>query len=71
MTHGQIKRIDVSKAKALPGVRRHRDRRGFPGLTGLYLKDRAIFAVDRVRYIGEAVAGWPRTRWRSHSRRSS
>ena len=57
IAHGLIVRIDVSKAKALPGVRVIVTGEDFPGLTGLYLKDRAIFAVDRVRYIGEAVAG--------------
>ncbi len=57
IAHGQIKRIDVRRAKALPGVRVIVTGEDFPGLTGLYLKDRAIFAVDRVRYIGEAVAG--------------
>ena len=28
----------------------------FPGYTGLYLKDRRIFALDRVRFVGEPVA---------------
>ena len=54
--HGIIKRIDVSKAKALPGVRVVVTGEDFPGYTGLYLKDRRIFALDRVRYFGEAVA---------------
>ena len=54
--HGVIKRIDVSKARALPGVRVVVTGQNFPGYTGLYLKDRRIFALDRVRYVGEAVA---------------
>ena len=54
--HGIIKRIDVSKARALPGVRVVVTGQDFPGYTGLYLKDRRIFALDRVRYVGEAVA---------------
>ncbi len=54
--HGLIKRIDVSKAKALPGVRVVITGQDFPGYTGLYLKDRRIFALDRVRYVGEPVA---------------
>ena len=54
--HGIIKSIDVSKARALPGVRVVVTGQDFPGYTGLYLKDRRIFALDRVRYVGEAVA---------------
>ena len=55
--HGLIKRIDTSKAEALPGVRVVVTGQDFPGLTGLYLSDRPTFAVDRVRFVGEAVAG--------------
>ena len=55
--HGLIKRIDTSKAEALPGVRVVVTGEDFPGLTGLYLSDRPTFAVDRVRFVGEAVAG--------------
>lgn len=54
--HGIIKRIDVSKARALPGVRVVITGQDFPGYTGLYLKDRRIFALDRVRFVGEPVA---------------
>jgi len=54
--HGIIVRIDVSKARALPGVRVVVTGQDFPGYTGLYLKDRRIFALDRVRYVGDAVA---------------
>ena len=46
----------MSKARALPGVRVVVTGQDFPGYTGLYLKDRRIFALDRVRYVGEAVA---------------
>ena len=55
--HGRIKAIDTSKAEALPGVRVVVTGKDFPGLTGLYLSDRPTFAVDRVRFVGEAVAG--------------
>ncbi len=55
--HGLIKSIDTSKAEALPGVRVVVTGKDFPGLTGLYLSDRPTFAVDRVRFVGEAVAG--------------
>ncbi len=54
--HGIIKRMDVSKARALPGVRVVITGQDFPGYTGLYLKDRRIFALDRVRFVGEPVA---------------
>ncbi len=54
--HGLIKSIDTSKARALSGVRVVVSGQDFPGYTGLYLKDRRIFALDRVRYVGEAVA---------------
>ncbi len=57
MPHAWIKSIDVSKAKALPGVRVVVTGQDYPGLTGLYLSDRPTFAVDRVRFIGEPVAG--------------
>ena len=54
--HALIKKIDISKAKALPGVKVVVTGADFPELMGLYLKDKSIFAVDRVRFIGEAVA---------------
>jgi carbon-monoxide dehydrogenase large subunit len=55
--HALIKRIDVSKARALPGVRVVVTGQDYPGLTGLYLSDRPTFAVDRARFVGEPVAG--------------
>lgn len=56
VAHGIIKRIDVSKAKALPGVKVVVTGADFPNLVGLYLKDKTIFAIDRVRFIGEGIA---------------
>src|SRR5512136_2940244 len=55
--HALIKRIDTSKASALPGVKAIVTGDDFPGYIGLYLKDRHIFCRDRVRYIGDPVAG--------------
>ena len=55
--HALIKRIDVTKAKALPGVKVVVTGEDFPKRTGLYLRDRFIFARERVRFVGEAVAG--------------
>ena len=56
--HALVKSIDTSKAKALPGVKVVVTGDDFPGHIGLYLKDRHIFARDRVRFVGEAVAAW-------------
>ena len=55
--HAFIKRIDVAKAKALPGVKAVVTGEDFPGYIGLYLQDRFIFCRDRVRYVGDPVAG--------------
>ena len=55
--HALIKNIDTSKAKELPGVKVIVTGEDFPGYFGLYLKDKFIFARDRVRFVGEAVAG--------------
>ncbi len=55
--HALVKRIDVSKAQALPGVKVVVTGEDFPGYIGLYLLDRHIFARDRVRYVGDPVAG--------------
>jgi CO/xanthine dehydrogenase Mo-binding subunit len=56
LPHARIVRIDVSKARALPGVRVVISGADSPGYTGLYLKDRQLFALDRVRFVGEPVA---------------
>src|SRR3970040_2016226 len=55
--HALIKKIDVSKAKALPGAKAIVTGEDTPGDIGLYLQDRHIFCRDRVRYIGDPVAG--------------
>jgi carbon-monoxide dehydrogenase large subunit len=54
--HALIKKVDVSKAKALPGVKAVIVGADFPNKIGLYLKDKNILAIDRVRFIGEGVA---------------
>jgi len=54
--HALIKRIDVGKARALPGVKAVVTGDDYPGLMGLYLSDRYIFCRDRVRYVGDPVA---------------
>lgn len=55
--HALIKTINTSQAEALPGVKAVVTGDDFPGKIGLYLKDRNIIARDRVRFIGEPVAG--------------
>jgi CO/xanthine dehydrogenase Mo-binding subunit len=56
LPHARILRIDTSRSRALPGVRVVITGEDFPNLTGLYIKDRRLFALDRVRYVGDAVA---------------
>jgi len=55
--HAIIKRLDVTKALALPGVKATVTGEDFPGYIGLYLQDRYIFCRERVRYVGDPVAG--------------
>jgi len=56
--HAKVLNIDVSRARQLPGVKAivtGKDVR--PRLEGCTLQDKPVFALDRVRYIGEKVAG--------------
>ena len=55
--HALIRRIDAAKARALPGVKAVVTGEDFPGYIGLYLQDRFIFCRERVRYVGDPVAG--------------
>ncbi|MBN1138841.1 MAG: xanthine dehydrogenase family protein molybdopterin-binding subunit [Anaerolineae bacterium] len=55
--HALITGIDASKALALPGVKAVITGQDTPGFIGLYLKDRHILCTDRVRYVGDPVAG--------------
>jgi CO/xanthine dehydrogenase Mo-binding subunit len=57
--HARIKSIDLSRARALPGVVEiltGADVAALNGHWGLYLKDRPVIAIDKVRYVGEPVA---------------
>jgi carbon-monoxide dehydrogenase large subunit len=54
--HALIKRVDTSKAEKLPGVKAVVTGKDFPNRIGLYLQDKTIFAIDRVRYLGDPVA---------------
>jgi CO/xanthine dehydrogenase Mo-binding subunit len=55
--HALIKKIDVEKARLLPGIKAVVTGEDFPGYIGLYLQDRFIFCRDRVRYVGDPVVG--------------
>jgi carbon-monoxide dehydrogenase large subunit len=55
--HARIKRLDASKAMALPGVKALVTGDDCQDRFGLYLKDRYTFCKDRVRYVGDPVAG--------------
>lgn len=54
--HAKIKKIDVSKARELPGVRAILTGEQAYQKLGIYIVDKPILAVDKVRYFGEAVA---------------
>jgi CO/xanthine dehydrogenase Mo-binding subunit len=56
--HAIIKRIDTSKAKALPGVKAVLTAKDIPGskVFGIVVKNQQILAEDRVRYLGDGVA---------------
>ena len=54
--HARIVSIDTSQAKALPGVRAVITGKEAGSKLGIYMVDRSILAVDKVRYFGEAVA---------------
>lgn len=54
--HALIKSIDVSKAKALPGVKAVLTGKDAYQKLGIYMIDRPILAWHKVRYFGEAVA---------------
>ncbi|MGE0874297.1 MAG: xanthine dehydrogenase family protein molybdopterin-binding subunit [Burkholderiales bacterium] len=59
MPHARIRSIDASAALAMPGVvavLTGADIAGADAHWGLYLRDRPLIAIDRVRYVGEPVA---------------
>ncbi|MGD9405725.1 MAG: xanthine dehydrogenase family protein molybdopterin-binding subunit [Anaerolineae bacterium] len=55
--HALIRKIDATRALALPGVKAVVTGADVPKNIGLYLIDRPIFARERARYVGEPVAG--------------
>src|ERR687884_67634 len=55
--HARIRRLDASKAERLPGVRAVVTAEDAPETPfGGVIKDRWIFARDKVRYMGEPIA---------------
>ena len=54
--HALIKNIDVSMARSLPGVKEVLTGKQAYQKLGIYIVDKSILAVDKVRYFGEAVA---------------
>jgi CO/xanthine dehydrogenase Mo-binding subunit len=55
--HALIKRVNEAKAMEVSGVKAIVTGADVPNNIGLYLIDRPIFARERVRYVGEPVAG--------------
>jgi CO/xanthine dehydrogenase Mo-binding subunit len=59
LPHARIKSIDARAALAMPGVvavLTGADLAGLDAHWGLYLRDRPLIAIDRVRYVGDPVA---------------
>lgn len=57
--HARIAAVDASAARALPGVLdvlTGQDLQAANAHWGLYLKDRPVIAIDKVRYVGDPVA---------------
>lgn len=54
--HARLVSIDVSAAEAVPGVLGVMTGRDISGWLGVFIKDRPVMAVDRVRYVGEPLA---------------
>jgi len=54
--HARINNIDTSAAEKVAGVVKVVTGKDFPYKFGLYMKDRYVFAQDRVRFVGEQVA---------------
>ncbi len=58
LSHARILNIDVSRALRLHGVKAVVTGKDIsPRLEGYTLQDKPVFALDRVRYIGEKIAG--------------
>jgi carbon-monoxide dehydrogenase large subunit len=54
--HALLKKVDISEAETYPGVIKVFTGKDFPYKFGLYMKDRYIFAQEKVRFVGEQIA---------------
>jgi len=54
--HAKIVKIDTSKAEKVPGVVAVATGREFPYRLGIYVGDRDVLAIDKVRWVGHPVA---------------
>jgi CO/xanthine dehydrogenase Mo-binding subunit len=54
--HARIVQVDTSKAKNVPGVVAVATGTEFPYRLGIYVGDRDVLAVDKVRWVGHPVA---------------
>jgi CO/xanthine dehydrogenase Mo-binding subunit len=57
--HARVLRVDASAARTMPGVHAVLTRDDLGGINptyGYFIKDQPVVALDRVRYIGDAVA---------------
>ena len=66
LAHGRIKNIDISKARRLPGVKAvvtAKDLEIIPYGVSPARYDETIFAVDKVRYVGDEVAAVAAVDW--------
>jgi len=54
--HAKILKIHTEEAEKYPGVIKVFTGKDFPYKFGLYMKDRYVFAIDKVRFVGEQVA---------------
>lgn len=54
--HAKILSIDTSEAKKLHGVKAVVTGKDFPYNVGIYMVDQYIFAMDKVRFVGEPIA---------------
>src|SRR5271157_1032148 len=54
--HARIVQVDTSKAQSVPGVVAVATGAEFPYRLGIYVGDRDVLAVDKVRWVGHPVA---------------
>ncbi|MFM0043061.1 MULTISPECIES: xanthine dehydrogenase family protein molybdopterin-binding subunit [Paraburkholderia] len=55
LAHAMIRKIDITRAQAVKGVRAIVTGKDVPYLYNIPLRDQPFLAIDRVRYVGEPV----------------